>query len=348
VNGKGHLSVKTLFIGGTGVISSACTRLAVTRGVELWLLNRGRTERAVPEGVHLLQADVRDVGAVKSALRDKEFDVVVEWVAFTPDHVEADIELFRDRTGQYIFISSASAYQKPPASLPITESTLLDNPYWTYSRAKIACEERLVRAYREEKFPVTIVRPSHTYDQTKLPMYGGYTVVHRMRQGKKVIVHGDGTSLWVLTHHEDFARGFVGLLGNPRAIGEAVHITSDELLTWNQICEVVARAARATPQIVHVPSELIAAFDAEWGASLLGDKAHTVIFDNSKIKRLVSGFAATIPFARGAEEILAWYDADPARQAVDEKADRLMNRIIAAYESAWPNEFRIANCELRI
>jgi nucleoside-diphosphate-sugar epimerase len=262
---------------------------------------------------------------------------VVDWVAYTPDQVEADIELFRGRTGQYVFISSASAYQKPVARLPITESTPLHNPYWAYSRNKIACEERLVRAYREEGFPITIVRPSHTYDRTRLPFQNRYTVIDRMRKGQPVVVHGDGTSLWVLTHHRDFAKGFVGLLGNPHAIGDAFHITSDEVLTWDQIFTILARAAGvAGSRLVHVPSELIAAFDPDWGAGLLGDKAHSVIFDNSKVKHLVPDFAATIPFSQGAEEVIAWIDADPARRVVDPEANVLLDRIIAAYESIWP------------
>ncbi|MFN2222341.1 MAG: NAD-dependent epimerase/dehydratase family protein, partial [Candidatus Promineifilaceae bacterium] len=235
-----------------------------------------------------------------------------------------------------IFISSASAYQTPPAILPIRESTPLHNPFWAYSRAKIACEERLLAAYRDEGFPATIVRPSHTYDRTLLPMSGHYTVVARMRQGKPVIVHGDGTSLWTLTHHRDFAKGFVGLLGNPQAIGQAFHITSDEWLTWNQIFEMVAHAAGAKADLVHVPSDVIAAFDPEWGASLLGDKAHSMIFDNSKIKRFVPDYAATIPFAHGVREIMAWYDGDPSRQVVDEGRDQLMDRIIAAYDAFSP------------
>jgi nucleoside-diphosphate-sugar epimerase len=218
----------------------------------------------------------------------------------------------------------------------VTESTPLANPHWEYSRNKIACEERLIAAYREDRFPITIVRPSHTYDRTLLPMRGGYTAVSRMRQGQEVIVHGDGSSLWTLTHHRDFARGFVPLLGNPHAIGEAFQITSDELLTWNQIFEIVARAAGVTPRLVHVPSDLIAAFDPEWGASLLGDKTHSMIFDNSKLKRVVPDYAATIPFARGAAEIMAWYDADPARQTVDEALDQTMDEIISAYRAAWP------------
>ncbi|MCL4299316.1 MAG: SDR family oxidoreductase [Anaerolineae bacterium] len=329
--------MKVLFIGGTGKISSACAQLAVERGIELYLLNRGQTSaRPAPAAARILQGDIRDKGSASRALGDLTFDAVVNWIAFTPEHIELDLDLFRGRTRQYIFISSASVYQTPPVNLPITESTPLDNPFWEYSRAKIACEDRLVQAYRQEKFPMTIVRPSHTYDKTMLPFTGGYTVVDRMRKGKKVIVHGDGTSLWTLTHHRDFAKGFVGLLGNSHAIGEAFHITSDELLTWNQIFEIVARAAGAEARLVHIPSDFIAAFDANWGAGLLGDKSHSVIFDNTKIKRVVPDFAAPIPYIRGAEEVIGWYDADPARQQVDQAFDQLADRIIAAYESAWP------------
>ncbi|MBN1140066.1 MAG: SDR family oxidoreductase [Anaerolineae bacterium] len=323
--------MKVLFVGGTGVISSACSRLAASRGMELYLLNRGRTERPAPEGVRALRGDIRDRASAERALAGTTFDAVVDWIVFTPEQLEADIELFRGRTGQYVFISSASAYQKPISHLPITESTPLHNPFWAYSRAKIACEERLVRAYREEGFPATIVRPSHTYDRTMAPLMGGYTDIDRMRKGKKVVVHGDGTSLWVLTHHKDFARGLVGLLGNDHAIGHAVHITSDEALTWNQIYTIMGHAAGAEPQMVHVPSEVIARFDAEVGAGLLGDKAHSVIFDNSKIKRLAPDFAATISFSQGAREIVAWYDEDPARQVVDEKMDGMIERIVARY-----------------
>jgi nucleoside-diphosphate-sugar epimerase len=328
--------MKVLFIGGTGTISSACSALAVERGIELYLLNRGSATRAVPPEAHVLHGDIRDRASAEAALGDRTFDAVVDWVAFTPEHVEADLALFRGRTRQYVFISSASVYQTPPVCLPVTESTPLANPYWDYSQAKIACEERLVRAYREEAFPVTIVRPSHTYDRRTLPFQGRYTVVDRMRRGKKVIVHGDGSSLWVMTHHRDFAKGFVGLLGNSRAIGEVFQITSDEVLTWNQIFEIVARAAGTEADIVHVPSDLIAAYDPAWGAGLLGDKAHSMVFDNSKIKRVVPDFAATIPFARGAEEVMAWYDADPDRQVVDEAADRKMDEIIEAWGRAWP------------
>ncbi len=328
--------MKVLFVGGSGVISSACSALAVERGLELYLLNRGKSARPVPDGAHLLRGDIRDPASAAAALKDLEFDVVVNWVAFTPEHIETDLELFGDKTQQYVFISSASAYQTPPVQLPVVESTPLVNPYWRYSRDKIACEARLTKAYRDEGFPVTIVRPSHTYDRTRLPMDGGYTVVDRMRRGKKVVVHGDGTSLWVLTHHRDFAKGFVGLLGNPHATGESFHITSDELLTWNQIFETVARAAGTAADIVHVPSEVIAAYDAGWGAGLLGDKAHSMVFDNTKIKRVVPGYLATIPFARGAQEVTAWFDADPARREVDEALDSLMDRIVAAQTSVLP------------
>ncbi len=320
--------MRVLFIGGTGVISSACSELALACGIELYLLNRRASARPIPAGAHIIKADIRDKAATGAALAGLRFDVVVDWIAYTPDQVAADIARFRGRTGQYIFISSASAYQKPLSSLPITEGTLLANPFWQYSRDKIACEELLVRAYREEGFPFTIVRPSHTYDRTKLPVTGGYTSVARMRQGKPVIVHGDGASLWVLTHHRDFAVGFVGLLGDLRAAGEAFHITSDELLTWNQIYTIVGRAAGVEPRLVHVPSDAIARADPEWGAGLLGDKAHSVIFDNSKIKRFAPDFAPAIPFARGAEEIMAWYDADPARQTVDARLDAVMDALV--------------------
>ena len=228
--------LRVLFIGGSGVISSACSRVAVDSGMDLFVLNRGRsTVRPLPPGVTMLRADVREPATVRDEIKGRDFDAVVDWVAFTPGQVRTDIDLFRGRTGQYVFISSASAYQTPPARMPVTESTPLRNPYWQYSRDKIACEDLLVSVYREEGFPATIVRPSHTYDATSVPFDGRWTVLGRMRAGKPVIVHGDGTSLWTLTHHDDFARAFVPLLGHPRTLGEAIHITSDDVLTWNQI-----------------------------------------------------------------------------------------------------------------
>jgi nucleoside-diphosphate-sugar epimerase len=328
--------MKVLFIGGTGIISSACAAYAVARKIELFLLCRGSTtSRPAPREAEILRADINDAGSVRSALKDLRFDAVVNFIVFRPEQIERDIELFRGRTRQYIFISSASAYQTPPARLPVTESTPLDNPHWLYSRNKIACEERLLRAYREEKFPFTIVRPSHTYDRTTLPTHGGFTVIDRMRRGKPVVVHGDGTSLWTLTHHRDFAKAFVPLLAHDGAIGEAVHITSDEVLTWNQIHEILGRAAHAEPKLVHIPSDIIAAYDADWGAGLLGDKTHSMIFDNTKVKRLVPEYRAEIPFCRGADEIIGWYDEDDSRRRVHPEVDRLMDEMVAAHAAAW-------------
>jgi nucleoside-diphosphate-sugar epimerase len=330
--------MNVLFVGGTGIISSACAREAVLRGIHVTFLCRGQSARhPVPAGVEVLHGDARDPSSARAALGDRRFDSVVQWIAFVPSHIETDIELFRGRTHQYVFISSASAYQTPPARLPVTESTPLANPHWQYSREKIACEERLLHAYRSEGFPITIVRPSHTYDAALLPPHGGYTVIDRMRRGVPVLVHGDGTSLWTLTHNEDFARGFVGLLGHSGAIGDSFHITSDEALTWDAIHEILGRAASAPPKIVHVPSDLIAAFDPEWGASLLGDKAHSMVFDNTKIKRIVPDFVgARIPYARGAEQQIAWYDADPRRRVVDAAMNATMDRILAQYARARP------------
>jgi nucleoside-diphosphate-sugar epimerase len=329
--------MKVLFVGGTGIISSACSALALERGIDLYLLCRGKTQtRPAPAGAKILQADIADAATTRAALGQLEFDAVVNWIVFDVAQVERDLELFASRTRQYVFISSASAYQTPPARMPVTESTPLHNPYWQYSRNKIACEERLVRAYRERGFPATIVRPSHTYDKTLLPTHGGYSVIDRMRRGKPVLVHGDGTSLWTMTHHRDFARGFVPLLGNDGAIGDNFHITSDEALTWNQIHEILARAARASAQLVHAPSELIAAHDPEWGAGLLGDKTHSMIFDNTKLRRLVPEFRAEIPFCRGADEIIAWYDADPARRVVDARFNALTDALIEKMLAARP------------
>jgi nucleoside-diphosphate-sugar epimerase len=327
-------ALKVLFIGGSGVISSACSWLAVERGIDLYVLNRGTTQRRpLPEQATVLRGDIRDPAAAARALGGREFDAVVDWVAFTPEQVQADVDLLRGRTGQYVFISSASAYQTPPARLPVLESTPLRNPFWRYSRDKIACEDLLVAAYRSEGFPATIVRPSQTYDQTKVPLDGGWTAVARMRQGRPVVVHGDGTSLWTLTHHADFARGFVPLLGHPRTIGEAFHITSDDVLTWNQIAQSLAAAAGASADIVHVPSDAIAAADPEWGAGLLGDKAHSMMFDNSKLRSVVPDYRAVIPFEQGAREILAWFDQDPSRQQVDTRTDALMDKLVAAYRT---------------
>lgn len=318
-----------LFIGGTGVISSACVDLAQRRGWEVSVLNRGSSTRhPLPAGVESLLADARDPASVTDALGTREFDVVADFVAFTPDQVRADIDRFEGRTGQYVFISSASAYQTPPQTLPVVESATLRNPFWAYSREKIACENVLVDAWRERAFPATIVRPSHTYDRTMLPFDGGYTAFKRLLDGRPIIVHGDGTSLWTLTHNTDFAKGFVGLLGQPAALGEAYHVTSDEWLTWDAITHMVAAAAGVEPRIVHVPSDAVAALDAGWGASLLGDKAHSMVFDNSKVRRLVPDFTCTVPFAQGAREVADFHLAHPGEvnPVIDSVIDTLVGR----------------------
>ena len=318
-----------LFIGGTGVISAAAAERAVALGHRLTILTRGQSAgRPAPDGAQVLHADVRDASAVREVLQGREFDAVADFIAFTPDQARASMELFRGRTGQYVFISSASAYQKPPSRLPILESTPLKNPFWQYSRDKIACEELLFEAYRSTDFPVTVVRPSHTYDRTKIALVGGWTDIHRMRAGWPVLVHGDGTSLWTLTHSRDFAKAFVGLLGRPQAVGESYTITSDEYLPWNQIYQLFARAAGVPdPELVHVASETIAAHSPELGPNLLGDRSHSVIFDNTKIKSLVPDYAATIPFADGAREIVEWYDAHPDLQVVDQQFMALTNKL---------------------
>jgi len=329
--------MKVLFVGGTGTISTACTALAAERGIELYLLNRGQREVEVPAGVQVLRGDINDKAGVQALLKEHTFDAVVNWIVFTQEQLERDIELFSGKTGQYIFISSASAYQKPITHHRITEATPLANPFWQYSRNKIACEERLMLEYREKGFPMTIVRPSHTYGPASLPtaVGGGPTVVSRLRAGKKVIVHGDGESLWVMTHNTDFAKAFVGLLAHPKSIGHAFQITSDEVVTWNQIYQMVGRACGAEPQMVHIPSDLINHFDPQTGAGLLGDKACSVVFDNSKVRELVPDYVATVPFARGVEQCIAYLDAEPGRLVVDEEKDAMMDKIIAAYEKAW-------------
>jgi nucleoside-diphosphate-sugar epimerase len=326
-------TLRVLLIGGTGIISTACAAEAVARGHEVHVLNRSvSATRGVPDGAIQHLADVRDPASVRAALGDLRFDAVVEFVGFVPEHVENDVALFRDRTDQYVFISSASAYQTPPSRLPITESTPLRNPFWQYSRDKIACEDALVTEYRRSGFPITIVRPSHTYDHTMVPFDGGWTVVDRMRRGEEVVVPGDGTSLWTLTHHTDFARGLVGLLGRDDAIGEAFHITSDRVYTWTSVYEHIARAAGVeNPRLVFVPSEAVAAVDAEWGAALLGDKSHSMVFDNAKIRSRVPEFTSFIGFEQGAREIVDWFDAHPEAQLVDERYDLLMDRLTRAF-----------------
>ncbi len=322
---------RVLYIGGTGAISTSCVGRSLARGDEVTVLNRGTTRRPLPEGVESVRGDIRDPASVREALGDREFDAVAEFTAFTPAHVRADLDLFEGRIGQYVFISSASAYQKPPLRLPITESTPLRNPFWQYSRDKIACEDLLVTAYRERGLPITIVRPSHTYDHTLFPNSGGWTDVARLRSGRPVVIHGDGTSLWTLTHSEDFAVGFAGLLGHPLAIGEAFTITGDHVPTWNQIYGWLADAAGVTsPEFVHIASETLARLDPEHGPSLVGDKAHSVVFDNTKIRSLVPEFRTTITFDEGARRLIEHYDAHPDEQRIDAERDAMFDRLIAA------------------
>ncbi|MGG7466150.1 SDR family oxidoreductase [Plantibacter sp. YIM 135347] len=322
---------RILFIGGSGVISSACVQRAVEQGHEVSVLNRGRSsERPLPDGVELLRADVSDAAAVQAAIGGRDFDVVSQFLAFTPEQVRDDIARFEGHTGQYVFISSASAYQTPPSRLPVTESTPLVNPEWQYSRDKIACEDLLVAAYRDAAFPITIVRPSHTYDRTSIPTIGHWTDIARMRAGKPVVVHGDGTSRWTITHTDDFAVGFTGLLGRPDVIGDAFHITGDHAPTWNEIYSWLGAAAGVEPDLVHVSSEGIAAEVPSLGPGLLGDKAHSMIFDTTKLRTVVPEFRTTVPFWTGAEEIVDYYDAHPERQVVDEALDASFDRLVAA------------------
>ena len=336
--------MKVLFIGGTGLISSACSELALLHGMELYILNRGLSQKhPVPTGAQHLIGDVRvDEAGVADLLASHQFDVVVDWIAFTPEDIERDLRLFSGKTGQFIFISSASAYQKPPAHYIITEETPLENPFWGYSRDKIACEERLMRAYRQDGFPVTIVRPSLTYGPSQIPLCVNswqhpYTLIERMKQGEKIIIPGDGTSLWVLTWNEDFAVGFLGLFGHQEAIGDAFQITSDEVLTWNQAYEEVGRALRVKLNIVHIASDLIAKYDEHAIGSLIGDKVNSVVFDNSKIKRFVPEFDCKVSWAEGVRKALAWFEADPSRQTIDQQANQLWDTIISAYERAFPS-----------
>jgi nucleoside-diphosphate-sugar epimerase len=325
--------MKVLFIGGSGFISTAVSRMAMERGMELYLLNRGIRSSEIP-GAHQLTGDIHNPESMHNALKDLKFDVVVDWIAFAPEDVERDIKVFRGRTKQFVFISSASAYQKPVVNYIITESTPLENPFWDYSRNKIASEDLLMKAYRDEDFPVTIVRPSYTYN-TYLPVaiggFGCYTLADRMLKGKPIIIHGDGSSLWVNTHAEDFAKGFLGLLGNEKAIGQAFHITSDEVLSWNQIYQTIANGLGVEAKIIHIPSDFIVKVVPRLTGDLLGDKTWSVVFDNSKIKSFVPEFQAIIPFSEGIRRTLQWFAADKSRQRINENVNQEMDQIIEAY-----------------
>ena len=333
-----------LFIGGTGQISAACVREALGLGHEVAVLNRGVSElRPLPDGVASLRADLDDTPSVAAVLAGRDFDTVADFCSFTPDRLRRNVDLLRGHIGQYIFISSASAYAKPVPSLPIRESTPLRNPFWQYSRDKIACEGLLTGLYRAEGFPATIVRPSHTYDQFGIPIDGGWTQVARMRAGKPAIVHGDGTSLWTLTHSTDFAYMFAGLLARAATIGGSYHITGDEVLTWDAIYTELAHAAGvAAPELVHVASETIAKAIPAIGPGLVGDKAHSVVFDNTAVRALRPGFAQRVPFAVGARQIIAAQDAHPHLQRVDAELDAALDRLAAGARGRRPSHRALA------
>lgn len=333
--------MKILFIGGTGTISTWISRKLLEAGHELTLLNRGNRNSEFENAEHIT-CDIYDEQNAARLLEGRSFDVVADFIAFSPDAVERDWRLFNGKTKQYIFISSASAYQKPLSCYVITESTPLSNSKWQYSRNKIACEEALIKHYREDGFPVTIVRPSHTYDERNIPVAvhgnnGGYSVIRRMMQGKPVILPGDGSSLWTMTHSRDFADGFIGLLANPRAIGEAVHITNDENLTWRQVYNIIARELGVVPDIRCVPSDILSITGEKYGydfkGSLIGDKSNTVVFDNSKIKRLVPGFCAKTRYDQGVREALDYISAHPEEQRLDPEFDEYCDKLIALMDS---------------
>jgi len=335
--------VKLLFIGGTGLISSACSDLAVQRGHDLFLLNRSTSQKhPAPREAKILTGDVHaGEEHLVQLLANHRFDAVIDFIAFTEADIERDLRLFRDRTPQFVFISSASAYQKPPRHYIVTEQTPLENPYWDYSSNKIACEERLTRAYSGEQFPVTIVRPSLTYGPSQIPLVVGswshpWTIPDRILHGKPLIVPGDGTSLWVLTWNGDFARGLLGLLGKPEAIGQVYQITSDEVLTWDRIYLEVYRALDAEPNILHLPAELIVGHWPSAVGSLIGDKIHSLVFDNSKIKRVVPEFRCDVDWAEGVRRSIGWHRSHPEFQTVDLDMERLLDQMVSAYKRALP------------
>lgn len=331
--------MKLLFIGGTGLISSACSDLAIERGHELFLLNRSAsTKYSAPKHSTILHADIHaDSAHLSALLAGHRFDAVVDFIAYSPQDIERDISLFREKTDQFVFISSASVYQKPPQNYLITEETPLENPFWEYSRNKIACEDMLMKSYRTDGFPVTIIRPSHTYGPTQIPLCVSswqhpWTIIDRMQRGEKVIVPGDGTSLWVLTWHADFAKGLVGLLGKKNAVGEVFQITSDQVLSWNQIYLEVYQALGQSPNMVHIPSDFIARFDEGAMGSLIGDKSNSVVFDNSKIKKFVPDYHCDVNWAEGLRRALTWFKAHPEFQTIDSESNLIWDKIIAAYE----------------
>lgn len=331
--------MKALLIGGTGTISMAVTRLLAEKGWEVYLLNRGTQKRELPQGVHVINADINDETDAAKKLNGMTFDTVCEFIGFVPGQLERDFRLFNGRTDQFMFISSASAYHKPVSDHIISERTSLANPYWEYSRNKIACEDLLMRMYRENGFPVTIIRPSHTYDERSVPLgvhgkNGSWQVIKRMLEGKPVIIHGDGTSLWTMTHNSDFAKGFVGLMGNVHAIGEAFQITSDETLTWDQIYHCIANALGVKLVPYHVSSDFLdAVSDYDFRGSLTGDKANSVVFDNEKLKRAVPGFKAEVRFDEGIRKTVEYVLEHPEYQREDPEFDRWCDKVIESIEN---------------
>lgn len=331
--------MKILMIGGTGTISTAITRQLAETGHEVYLLNRGTRSSEVPENINSIIVDINDEKKVAQLLDDMYFDAVCEFIGFVPEQLERDYRLFKDKAKQYIYISSASAYHKPVKDYRITEATTLANPYWEYSRNKIACEEYLMKLYREEGFPVTIVRPSHTYDLRSVPMgvhghNGSWQVLKRMLEGKPVIIHGDGTSLWTITSNEDFAKGYIGLIGNPHAIGEAFQITSDESVTWTQIYKIVADVLGVELKPYYVASEFLAAVsDYDFTGSLIGDKACTVVFDNTKLKNAVPGFVATVRAEQGLRKTVENVLANKELQVEDPEFDVWCDKVIEKLEA---------------
>ncbi len=328
--------LKVLIIGGTGNISSSVSRLAVEKGCSLTILNRGNREKI--EGAEHLTADVTDEKSIRKAIAGRSWDVVADFIAFNADDAARDISVFSGRTGQFMFISSASCYAKPVTSYPIIESVPLNNPYSDYAKNKIAAERTFMRAFEENGFPVTIVRPSHTY-ATRFPFPvgngGEYTIVDRIRRGIPIISPGDGTSLWTVTHSDDFAKGFTGLFALTKAIGNAYHITSDEVLTWDMIFQEVGKAVGMEPEIIHAPSDVIAKEDPSAVAGLIGDKQWSLIFDNSKIKNAVPGYVATIPFSIGIRRTISWFEEKSERMIINPATNAVIDDVIKRMERAW-------------
>lgn len=330
--------MKVLMIGGTGLISTATSKLALKMGIELYLINRGNKSHSEFNGAHIIKADINDTKTVLKAIEGLHFDSVVDWTVFTPEQAKRDYELFNGRTNQFIFISTASVYQKPVSHYIITESTPLINPYWEYSRKKIECEDYFMKQYRENGFPITIVRPSLTYGDSMIYFSTNswshpWTIIDRIKKGKKIVVHGDGTSLWSMTHNTDFAKGMVGLFGKLQTLGHAFHITTDEVLSWNQILEIIAKTVGIEPKVVHVSSDFIAEFIPGARGDLLGDKAVSIVYDNTKIKRFVPGFTATTSFEEGVAKAYKWFEEHPEACTIDDELNEQLDRIIDAYEA---------------